>query len=608
MTDTTKVSGWSTGCGLKPRKPSDYVPKEPAANVRFRQQMVLAASKDQALQAELWIACRRDILFFFNVFLWTYNPKLSGNKWLPFVSYDFQDDVILLLADVISRDEDDQEDVLIEKSRDMGATVMVLGVFLWFLLFHDDFTFLMGSNKQEGVDKRGNHRALFMKLDTMIERLPLWLRYPMDVGDDRFRTRNHLFCPATRSTIDGEATVKNFGRSDRRSALLMDEFAEWEEGFNALAATADVTNCRIFNSTHLGSHTAFYEKSVQVRLKKRLHWTQHPLKARGLYKDEHGKPRSPWYDKQATRRTSREMKQEIDIDVQGAAGQFFDADKLQDLMREGRLPVHVGEVDFRADELRMTGFRERDSGRFKLWLRLGLPDFTLPDQHRYVVSGDISLGSGASNSVLAVWDRMTLERVAEFVDNRTNPPDLADLAIVLCKWFKGPDDGAFLIWEANGPGTPFCDRILSQGYRNIFYRKKNLDSIAGKYSDKPGIYVTPGSKMSMFQEYERALYMRECFNPCVDALRECLEIIDTPSGPAHSQELKRANNPGSEGKFHADRVIADAIAWHILKEYARVRPDDEQPEEVDQRPGYNTFAGRRREFDRELEAANAYSW
>ncbi len=28
----------------------------------------------------------------------------------------------------------------------------------------------------------------------------------------------------------------------------------------------------------------------------RLHWSLHPDKAQGLYYDETGKPRSPWYD------------------------------------------------------------------------------------------------------------------------------------------------------------------------------------------------------------------------------------------------------------------------------------------------------------------------
>ena len=47
----------------------------------------------------------------------------------------------------------------------------------------------------------------------------------------------------------------------------------------------------------------------------RLHWSLHPDKAQGLYYDETGKPRSPWYDNEieAKQMTKAAVARELDI-------------------------------------------------------------------------------------------------------------------------------------------------------------------------------------------------------------------------------------------------------------------------------------------------------
>lgn len=599
------------------------------ANVLFRKRVILAAASDPEVRLALWICCKRDVLFFFNVFLWTYDPRRKGNKWLPFITYDYQDEAIAEIVKAI----EEQEDLGIEKSRDMGATVMVLGVLVWFFLFFYDMSFLLGSSKQELVDKSGNHKALFQKLDSVIKRLPLFIRRSVDLNDQSIRTKNHLGNPDNGSAIDGEATVEDFGRGDRRTAIFGDEFAMWRDGWEAMAAMSDVTGCRIFGSSHKSAQTAFFKFVRELALRKLyIHWSRHPVKAAGLYTTDKdgtlkildanykfpkdypfildGKLRSPWYDRECKRRTPQEVKREIDIDPQGAAGQFFDAGKLNELIGQARLPSHVGELDWRANTLEPTVWREKDGGRFKLWFRLAGSELTLPNAHRYLVSGDISLGTGASNSVLAVWDRVTFERVGEFVSNRVPPEQLADIAIAMCYWFAGPDEGALLTWESNGPGKVFTNRVRSQGYRNLWYQPQNIEGIAPKTTDRPGIHVNEHMKLAILSEYARAIYAGDATNPSVDALRECHEIIDTPNGPRHSKEIMRTMDVTGEGKFHADRVTADAIAWWILKDFAILRPDDceELPEEEPLRPSPLTFAGRRQIWKRGQVVADRFEW
>ena len=64
---------------------------------------------------------------------------------------------------------------------------------------------------------------------------------------------------------------------------MLDEFAAVDQGHRVLSATRDATACRVFNSTHEGTSTAYYDLTRGSIKKLRLHWSQHPLKAAGLY-------------------------------------------------------------------------------------------------------------------------------------------------------------------------------------------------------------------------------------------------------------------------------------------------------------------------------------
>lgn len=67
----------------------------------------------------------------------------------------------------------------IEKSRDMGASWMMCLVSTWFFLFHDHFSALMLSRKEEYVDKKGDNKTLFAKIDFLLKWMPTWLLPPI---------------------------------------------------------------------------------------------------------------------------------------------------------------------------------------------------------------------------------------------------------------------------------------------------------------------------------------------------------------------------------------------------------------------------------------------
>ena len=68
------------------------------------------------------------------------------------------------------------EDILIEKSRDMGFSWLTLGLFLWRMLHETGFNAGIGSRKKELVDELDSMKALFPKVRFMLRYLPYWLR------------------------------------------------------------------------------------------------------------------------------------------------------------------------------------------------------------------------------------------------------------------------------------------------------------------------------------------------------------------------------------------------------------------------------------------------
>ena len=148
------------------------VPKERAANLKWRRKLAIACGRDFGLQRDIRELCRHDILFWVNAFLFTFDPRLvKANPHLPFVTWDYQDDVILTLKKHLGTD-----DIGIEKSRDMGASWKCLAVFLHEWQFFAGRAFMVVSRDEDLVDKTGDPDCLFWKLDYMLGRQPAFLQ------------------------------------------------------------------------------------------------------------------------------------------------------------------------------------------------------------------------------------------------------------------------------------------------------------------------------------------------------------------------------------------------------------------------------------------------
>lgn len=593
-----------------------HIPKNFRENLLYRRDLLRKCSKNLFNQDLIRSACKRDILFYINAFVWQYNPQHFGGEIGPFITWPMQDIAIKKILWCIEH----RKDLRMAKSREMGASWMCLIVMDWLYQFHGDKKFLMISRNKEAVDAVDDSDSLFWKIDFMHAHLPGWLKPDERRKKMAFKLKGHY------AGITGQASTEYSGSGGRAAAAFIDEFSKIFDDFGLLNHLADTTQCCIFNFTHTGLDTAAYaicDRQKYPNMEElRLHWSDHPEKNPGLYQyneETHkvdvidktyaypeyfqfvmdGKLRSPWYDKECVRRgnESRWIAMNLDIDPKGSVSQFFDSMKIAQLKREFcRPPLWEGDLEYDVTG-KPVSFIQRPGGTLKLWINLR---DGFPPPESYGAGGDIAAGSGATPSCLSVFSRQTGEKVAEYANAHIEPIDLAPLAVALCRAFRDTDgEGAAFAWEMQGPGKKFGDRVVTQlGYRNIYFHRRE-DTLLKKVTDTFGWFPSPDNKLRLLTEYRNGLYKRELINRSEIALEECLDFSYQPNGYVEHGGAMATNDPTGARVNHGDRPIADALACMMIKGGGQGRIDPPP-----RPPGLSSLAGRRQLAEnqaRELE-------
>lgn len=244
-----------------------------------------------------------DCIYFLDTFCYIFNPKQEPFN-LRFRLFPFQKRLVRDLIHAIRNGED----LFIDKTREMGVTYTVLGVFLWMWLFEPASNFLIGSRKEDYVDNRkggttGNkEESLFGKLDYMLSRLPKYI-LPEGFNYERHFNFMSLVNPVNGNAISGESSNPNFSRGGRQRAIFLDEFAFWDEGHAVWGATADTTNCRIIATT----------PGIKPSKAKRLRFGKdgEKIKVVTLTYNEDPRKNSRWLEEQRTRRSTEDFAREI---------------------------------------------------------------------------------------------------------------------------------------------------------------------------------------------------------------------------------------------------------------------------------------------------------
>lgn len=258
------------------------------------------AANDMAAQVLLWSLCENKdnsaegCIFFIENFGWTYDPR-SKNKNLPVVLFDFQREAV---RDII-RHIDEGKNLVIDKSRDMGLSWLIVYTCVWYWLFRDGSNLLLGSYKEKLVDDGVNQDALFGKIEYTVRNLPKWL-LPRRFNINKHRTKLKIVNPENNNIISGDTMNPQFGRGARKTAIFYDELAFWEYAKESWEAGSDTTACQIGVSTPNGKNFFWKLKTSGTDILS-LIWRLHPLKD------------DTWYQFEKERRTPEALAQEIDL-------------------------------------------------------------------------------------------------------------------------------------------------------------------------------------------------------------------------------------------------------------------------------------------------------
>lgn len=274
-------------------------------NLNLRLEFHKKCEQDELSREQALLLFKSDIVSFFKLCLWTYDPRQKPAD-RPFILYDYQEEYARKINQYII----DEKSLLTEKSRDMGITWIILGVFLYRWLFFNE-NYLVGSRKESLVDKLGDITSLFERIRYMINYLPQWLLPVCDVNVKNIKNYMKLF-KDNNASITGESTNEDFSRQGRYNAILLDEFASWDVAEQAWTACGDTAPSKFPVSTPKGSHNKFVrlKKSGQIEVET-LHWHLHP--------DKNDK----WYEVQKANRPAKDIAQELDINYTISAGEPF---------------------------------------------------------------------------------------------------------------------------------------------------------------------------------------------------------------------------------------------------------------------------------------------
>lgn len=276
-------------------------------NLIERVMMREGCEKDPLKQAAaLELLRRKDdgVIYFFKYWMWTFDPRKAPSD-RAFIPWLYQEEYIKELnADIAAGVSQ-----LTEKTRDMGATWMVLGVFVYrWLVFNENF--LLGSRKQEYVDTIGDMKTHFERCRYILGKLPDWMveAFGWNRGNDGFMK----IYKYNGASLVGEAMTPHFSRQGRFKAILLDEFAFVDKSELVWRACGDSAPCKIPVSTPNGKNNFFCRLRYSGKIKvKTLHWTLHPHKDKS------------WYEREKVDRSEKDVAQELDINYTVSAGTPF---------------------------------------------------------------------------------------------------------------------------------------------------------------------------------------------------------------------------------------------------------------------------------------------
>jgi hypothetical protein len=507
------------------------VPKTIAANLEYRDRLLSKAQSDTQLQADLIAVCTKSPLYWMNTFAWAYRPKMicadgiersAGITWTdergikqivppadqPVLTWPAQDHFVTELVDSMRQGGM----ALVPKSREQGATLLLMLVCTWGLLFWERFSALCISRREDLVENL-TEDSLLGKTHYALSKLPPWM---MPGKITRTVRPIKTVCEARGSMILGESANIDVGQSRRVNLVVVDEAARFPHGGGTLLKSiASVGACTVLASTPAGPGTVFSkmclkqttEPSDRVKMLT-LSYADSPTHGSGRewVIDEDGTItgtvgagywETPAFKLAREQTPSPRDWRENWLIGHDTSGLLVLNSTALGRLREGVRAPRIGRLV--EGDTGLTAFVEHDRGRLFLW------EEPRTDTN-YVIGCDFGQGVEQANTVLAVMDRGTGVVVAEYVDPAIDAWECVPIAWELGEWYGGDCGLALVVHEANGPGVGFGREMEKQVYWRLYrQRAEQSRGVKGKSTKQTGWVSTPARKEIAFSQLNKAL-------------------------------------------------------------------------------------------------------
>jgi phage terminase large subunit len=228
------------------------------------------------------------------------NPERGLPTVTPFILFNRQ---IEFIGWVMARWRAGESGIC-EKSRDCGASWLIMALACTLALFVPGVTIGIGSRKEDLLDRSGDPSSLFHKGRAFLESLPR--EFLGTWSAEKNANYMRLVFPDTGSAVVGEAGDQ-IGRGARCSIFFLDEAAFIERSELLDASLAATTNCVIHVSSVNGLGNAFAQKRHSGKYSVfTFHHSADPRKG------------PEWYARQVATLDPVVVASEIDIDYRGS--------------------------------------------------------------------------------------------------------------------------------------------------------------------------------------------------------------------------------------------------------------------------------------------------
>lgn len=423
--------------------------------------------------------------------------------------------------------------VLILKARQIGFTTLTLNFCLWKALFHDDFSVIILSKKEDDA------KAALAMARLAYDQLP---------SDVKARVPKRLDNSASKMTfangswIESHPAANNPARGRTASLMILDEWAFMpnpDDAWASVSPVADIGGRIIALSTANGWGNTFHSMWVKAETGDNSFrsvfypwWAVPERDPKGL------REKSDWYESQKRDMLPWQLAQEYPSSPEEAfiksGNPVFDIDMLRGMPTEDPL---VG--DLVGPDARSRDFRPDQNGPLRIY----------EEPHRgmqYVVGADIAQGleHGDFSSVHVI--RVDTGAVVAHWHGHMDPDLFGHELMALGYWYNV----ALLGIEINNHGLTTAKTAQRLGYPSLYFRRR-LGSRRETLSEELGWMTTRSSKP----------YIIDGLNA---ALRSDLVLQDQPTIQELMQYVRKADGT-TEGSPHDDRVISLAIAQEMRR-------------------------------------------